>query len=58
MNELYEKTIEVDGKVYYYDPDLDCYYRRYEPMSRFDRYSWIVAIILLILVCVYVEYVR
>lgn len=27
MNELYEKTIEVDGKTYRYDPDHDCYYR-------------------------------
>jgi len=27
MNELYEKTIEVDGKIYRYDPDFDCFYR-------------------------------
>ena len=27
MNELYEKTIEIEGRTYRYDPDFDCYYR-------------------------------
>jgi hypothetical protein len=48
MNEQYEKTIQVDGKTYWYDPDHDIYHRRYEPMSTFDKYSWIVLILILI----------
>ena len=56
MNELYDKTIEVDGRVYRYDPDADCFYRVPVKLSTFDKYSWIATIILLSLVCIYVEY--
>jgi hypothetical protein len=56
VNELYEKTIEVDGKTYWYDPDHDCYHRINAPMSTWDKYSWIVGIVLLSIVCVYVEF--
>jgi hypothetical protein len=56
MNNLYEKIIEIDGKTYAYDPDMDIYYRKYGPMSTFDKYSWIVGIVLLSIVCIYVEY--
>lgn len=48
MNEQYEKKIEVDGKIYWYDPDRDIYYPRYEPMSMFDNYAWIVLILVLL----------
>lgn len=58
MNELYEKTIEVEGRTYRYDPDYDCYYRVPVKLSKFDRYSWIVAIVLLSVVCIYVEFFK
>ena len=46
MNELYNETIERNGKTYHYDPDMDIYY------------SWIVTIALLSAVCIYIEYFR
>ena len=58
MNELYDKTIEVNGRVYRYDPDYDCYYRVPVKLSTFDKYSWIVATILLSAVCIYVEFIK
>ena len=56
INKLYEQTIEVNGRVYRYDPDCDCYYRVPVKSSTFDQYSWIVAVALLSVVCIYVEY--
>ncbi len=58
MNELYERTIEVNGVVYHYDPDQDIYYRRYGEMSRWDRWSPLIVIVLLTAVAVWVEYFR
>ena len=58
MNELYEKTIEIDGKIYRYDPDFDCYYRVPVKLSTFDRYAWIVCIVLLTGICVYLEFFK
>ena len=57
-NDLYNETVERNGKIYHYDPDQDVYYCRYTPMSTFDRYSWIVAIVLLSMVCIYVEFFK
>lgn len=48
MNKQYEKKIVVDGKIYWYDPDRDIYYPRNEPMSAFDKYAWIVLILVLL----------
>ena len=56
-NELYNETIERNGKTYHYDPDMDIYYCRHTPMSTFDKYAWIVTILLLSAACIYVEYV-
>jgi hypothetical protein len=56
VNELYEKTIEIDGRTYCYDPDADCFYRVPAKLSTWDQYSWIVAIALLSVVCIYVEF--
>jgi hypothetical protein len=58
MNNLYDKTIERNGKIYHYDPDADIYYCRYTPTSTFDKYAWIVTILLLSAACIYVEYFR
>ena len=56
MNEQYEKTIEVDGKTYWYDPDRDIYYCRYESMGTFDKYGWIVLILVLIGIITYMNW--
>jgi hypothetical protein len=56
MNELYNETIERNGKIYHYDPDHDIYYRRYASHNFWDQYAWIVVIILLAIVCFALEY--
>jgi hypothetical protein len=48
MNEQYEQTIEVNGRIYRYDPDYDCYYRVPVQLSTFDKYAWIVVILALV----------
>lgn len=58
MNDLYTKTIEVDGVVYNYDPDQDIYYRRYQDESGYSQWAWVWCIIVLAAVCYYVEYLR
>lgn len=60
MNEQYEKTLEIDGKTYYYDPDYDCYYRRYrsQDLGHADKYAWIYVILALTLICAIITYSR
>jgi hypothetical protein len=55
MNELYNETIERNGKIYHYDPDQDIYYCRYEPMSTFDKYAYIVVTVILVVAVWYLE---
>lgn len=48
MNELYERTItDREGRVYHYDPDQDVYYRRYQPLTGWDRWGWIYVTLVL-----------
>jgi len=49
MNDLYEKSITVNGVVYHYDPDRDVYYRRYGDLTTWDRWGWIGVIIVMAL---------
>ncbi len=58
MNELYEKTIEINGKTYHYDPDYDCYYRvcTREDLTHLSQFGWIYVILVLAAVCYYVQY--
>lgn len=58
MNDLYEKTITIDGKIYHYDPDRDVYYSRPVALSRFDQWAWIVVSAGLLTVCLYLEFLR
>lgn len=50
MNELYEKTIEIDGKTYRYDPDYDCFYRSYPqtPDTLHERVISIIGAVILL----------
>jgi hypothetical protein len=57
-NDLYNETIERNGKIYHYDPDQDIYYRRYEPMSTFDKYAWVVTILILLTTVIVLEYIK
>lgn len=56
MNDLYNETIERNGKIYHYDPDQDIYYCRYAPMTGFDRYGWIVVAAVLLAIALYFEF--
>jgi hypothetical protein len=56
VNELYNETIERNGKTYHYDPDRDIYYCRYGPMSTFDRYGWIVMILVLTMLAIFLDW--
>jgi hypothetical protein len=56
MNDLYNKTIEYDGKIYHYDPESDTFYRRYsEDMSTFDKWSPIIIIAILSVIALFLE---
>ena len=57
MNDLYNETIERNGKIYHYDPDRDIYYCRYEYMNTFDRYGWIVIIVVLAILVIFLDLV-
>jgi hypothetical protein len=56
MNEQYNKTIEIEGRVYRYDPDFDCYYRSHDQPLETAQERWtkvaIATVLLIILVVV------
>jgi hypothetical protein len=56
MNPVDENTIQVRGRIYHYDADSDIYYVRYTNNSFWHNYSWILVVVILALVCVYLEY--
>jgi hypothetical protein len=54
MNELYNQTIEIEGRVYRYDPDSDCYYRSHNRTPETERERWTkVAIAISLLIALY-----
>ena len=58
-NDLYSCTIEVNGKVYNYDPDRDTYYHCNhcnEPESFYSKWAWIALVIILAAAAYYIEY--
>ena len=55
MNDLYNETIERRGKIYHYDPDLDCYYCR-STETAISKYSWIAVTVLFAAIAYYIEY--
>ena len=48
-NDMYNETIERQGKTYHYDPDQDVYYCRYDnkDLSHFDQFGWLYLIVIL-----------
>ncbi len=48
-NDDYNQTIEFRGRTYYYDPDQDIFYPRYETLSGWDQWGWILVILVLAL---------
>jgi hypothetical protein len=58
MNKQHEQTIEVNGRIYQYDPDCDCYYRVPVELSTFDKYAWIVTAVVLLALVIFLEWYR
>ena len=61
-NDLYNITIEKNGRHYRYDSDYDCYYRvytrdEYAELPHWDKYSWIYVIVVLCAIAYYVEFI-
>ena len=56
MNELYNHTIEFRGRIYRYDPDFDHFYPVREELTTWDRWSWIVATVVLALIIWAIEW--
>jgi len=57
-NDLYNQTIEFQGRKYRYDPDHDIFYRVVEPMSSWDQWGWILVMLILCLLAWYVTYLN
>ena len=55
MNELYEKTIEVEGRVYHYDPERDIYYRESDS-DDWDTWGWLAVLLVLVVLGLYLEF--
>lgn len=54
LDQQHQQTVEYQGRTYYYDPDLDCFYPRvaFEDLSLWDRWGWIVVIVALVTLAV------
>lgn len=62
-NDLYNITIERDGKQYRYDPDYDCYYRiynkeEYHALPHWEKYGWIWVTLACAIIAAIVTYVK
>jgi len=55
MNDLYNETVVRRGKIYHYDPDMDCYYSRSNE-STVSKYAWIVLVVILAICAWCIEY--
>jgi len=55
MNDLYNQTIEANGKTYHYDPDRDIYYAR-TAESTLSKWAWLALVIVLAVAAVFLEY--
>ena len=56
MNELYNETIERRGKIYHYDPDMDCYYCRYSDEVGAIKWAWLVLVVIMAICAYCIEY--
>jgi hypothetical protein len=50
--------IERNGRLYRYDLESDSFYAVPVELNTFDKYAWIVTIILLSVLCIYLEYFK
>jgi hypothetical protein len=55
-NDTDNNTIQRNGRVYHYDPDLDIFYAHTEEESPISRWSWVGVVMLLALGCLAAEY--
>jgi len=60
MNDLYNETIQRNGKTYRYDPDHDCWSPAdcYKDMTMLEAWSPLAIMLVLCAIAVYLEYFR
>ena len=58
MNDLYNQTETIRGRLYRYDPDQDCWYPadRYKDMTPLESWSPLILLALLCALAIYLEY--
>lgn len=44
-NDDYNQSIEFRGRRYWYDPDRDIFYPRYDELSGWDRWGWLFVLV-------------
>jgi hypothetical protein len=54
IDDQYQQHIEYRGTLYCYDPDFDCFYPLTDDdsASLWDRYGWIVVVVILSILAV------
>ena len=57
INDQYQQQFTYNGRVYYYDPDFDCFYPHvdWSELSYWDRYGWLYVTAILTILCFYVS---
>ena len=58
MDDEYTQYELIRGRLYRYDPDMDCWYRAQPDESPISRWAWIVVGIVLAMGAYYAEYLR
>jgi hypothetical protein len=48
-------SVTINGKLYIYDSEADCYYRYREPTT-WDTWSWLAVIFILAAIAIYFEF--
>ena len=53
LNDQYQQRVEYQGRVFYYDPDYDCFYPHvdYNSLSHWERWALVYTIVGLAIVC-------
>ncbi len=48
-------SVTINGKLYCYDSEADCYYR-YRESTNWDSYGWLAVILVLAAIGLYLEF--
>jgi hypothetical protein len=48
-------SVTINGKLYCYDSEADCYYR-YRESTTWDTYGWLAVLLILAVIGLYLEF--